>query len=225
MQEKARFTVRVTGERALFTRPDLRTERYTYETITPSSAKGLLEAVYWHPGVTWVIDRIHVLKPIQMQSIVVNEVKVFGSNRDIRAAYAGKDIRPILLTGANRTQRRQTILRDVDYIIECHFETDPMMIDEESQDKADAKVASIFARRLHNGEYHHTPCLGMKEFEAVITPWEGPIPQSCYFGTKEYDMGLMTHHFDYTVNPQKPYYFRCVMRDGIIDVSGSEVIK
>ena len=67
--------VRLWGDYALFSRPEMKVERCSYDVMTPSAARGMLEAIYWHPGMRWVIDKIYVRKPIQFTSIRRNEVK------------------------------------------------------------------------------------------------------------------------------------------------------
>lgn len=67
--------VNVWGDYALFSRPELKVERYSYDIITPSAARGILEAIYWHPGMRWIIDKIYVKNPIQFTSVRRNEVK------------------------------------------------------------------------------------------------------------------------------------------------------
>src|SRR5258705_13676385 len=66
----------VWGERALFTRPEMKVERVSYDVITPSAARGIIEAIYWKPQIRWVIDRLHVLCPIRFTSQRRNEVGV-----------------------------------------------------------------------------------------------------------------------------------------------------
>lgn len=78
--------VNVWGDYALFTRPELKTERYSYDIITPSAARGILEAIYWHPGMRWIIDKIYVKNPIQFTSVRRNEVtsKISKSKMQMR---------------------------------------------------------------------------------------------------------------------------------------------
>ena len=52
--------VKVWGDYALFSRPEMKVERCSYDVMTPSAARGILEAIYWHPGLSWVIDKIYV---------------------------------------------------------------------------------------------------------------------------------------------------------------------
>ena len=59
----------VWGEYACFTRPEMKVERVSYDAMTPSAARGILEAIYWKPAIRWLIDRIHVLKPIRFENL------------------------------------------------------------------------------------------------------------------------------------------------------------
>ena len=49
-------------------------ERVSYDVITPSAARGILDAVHWKPAIRWKIDRLHVLNPIRFENIRRNEV-------------------------------------------------------------------------------------------------------------------------------------------------------
>ena len=76
--------VEVWGDYACFTRPEMKTERVSYDVMTPSAARGLLESIYWHPGLRWVIDCIHVCSPIRFTNIRRNEVKEKISAQNVR---------------------------------------------------------------------------------------------------------------------------------------------
>jgi CRISPR-associated protein Cas5d len=115
--------LRVWGEYACFTRPEMKVERVSYDVITPSAARGILEAIHWKPAIRWVVDRIHVLKPIRFQSIRRNEVghKISASN--VQAAMAARSTEGLhLAVDDDRQQRATTLLRDVDYVVEAHFD-------------------------------------------------------------------------------------------------------
>ena len=115
------FSIEAWGERALFTRPELSVERVTYDVITPSAARGLIESVYWHPGMRYVIDRIHVINPIEFSSVRRNEVKAKANSRSMRRAVQGLEGLPHLYTGQEREQRSSVCLTNVRYVIEAHF--------------------------------------------------------------------------------------------------------
>jgi CRISPR-associated protein Cas5d len=139
--------LRVWGERACFTRPEMKVERMTYDVPTPSAARGILEAIYWKPAIVWRIDRIHVLKPIRFANFRRNEV---GTKASI--ALAGRGMRAGSVAGlgiaadACRAQRATTLLIDVDYVIEAHFE-----LTARADGDAPGKHLDMFTRRARNG--------------------------------------------------------------------------
>ena len=83
--------VEVYGDYAAFNRPELKVERMTYDVITPSAARGILDAILWHPGMRWVVDKIYVLSPIQYSNIRRNEVKSKISARNVRTVMNGME--------------------------------------------------------------------------------------------------------------------------------------
>jgi CRISPR-associated protein Cas5d len=113
----------VSGLRACFTRPEMKVERVSYDVMTPSAARGILEAIHWKPAITWTIDRIHVLKPIRFQSFRRNEVGTKISFDKARRAMRSGDIAGLgLVVEDNRQQRATTLLVNVAYVVEAHFE-------------------------------------------------------------------------------------------------------
>ena len=83
----------VWGEQACFTRPEMKVERVSYDVITPSAARGILDAIHWKPAIRWVVDRIHVLKPIRFESIRRNEVGGKLSPASVsKAMKAGRNV-------------------------------------------------------------------------------------------------------------------------------------
>ena len=117
--------VRLWGDYALFSRPEMKVERCSYDVMTPSAARGMLEAIYWHPGMRWVIDKIYVRKPIQFTSIRRNEVKskVLAGNALTAVNGGGK---PLYISSKEEiVQRASILLRDVEYVVEAHFEMTP----------------------------------------------------------------------------------------------------
>ncbi len=155
--------LRVGGERACFTRPEMKVERVSYDVMTPSAARGILEAIHWKPAIVWVVDRIHVLKPVRFQSFRRNEVgaKIPAENAR-RAMVRGSTAGLGLIVEDVRQQRAMTMLVDVDYVIEAHFD---LTARAEPDDTA-AKHASMFNRRAASGQCFHRPCLGVREFAA-----------------------------------------------------------
>ena len=154
--------VRVWGDLALFSRPEMKVERCSYDVITPSAARGMLEAVYWHPGMKWVIDKIYVRKPIQFTSIRRNEVKSKVLASSVLNVMNGGN-KPLLISCRQEiVQRAAILLKDVDYVIEAHFD----MTDHASDCDNPGKFKDIIMRRLRRGECYHTPYFGCREFSA-----------------------------------------------------------
>src|SRR5207237_524801 len=119
----------------------MKAERVSYDVITPSAARGILEAVHWKPAIVWVVDRIHVLKPIQFRSFRRNEVGAKASASLARSAMNRGDLAGIgLSVQAERQQRATTLLVDVDYLIEAHFE----LTDKAGPEDTQAKHISMF---------------------------------------------------------------------------------
>lgn len=214
------ITIRVWGDYALFTRPEMKVERVSYDVITPSAARGIIEAVYWKPAILWVIDGIHVLKEIQFTNIRRNEVGSKIPTRNVEQAMKGKRKTPLyLLTTEDRQQRASMVLKDVAYIIEAHFE----MTDQAGEEDTPKKHYNIVLRRLRKGQHFHQPYLGTREFPAHVELIEdGNIPPSPLRG--ERDLGWMLYDLDFS-NPKdiRPQFFRAVLRDGILDLTDIEL--
>ena len=106
--------VKVWGDYALFSRPELKVERYSYDVMTPSAARGILEAIYWHPGLRWKIDRIYVNKPIRFTSVRRNEVKSKALASKVFEVYNGAEKPLYISTKQDIVQRASVILTDVE---------------------------------------------------------------------------------------------------------------
>jgi len=208
--------LKVWGERACFTRPEMKVERVSYDVITPSAARGILEAIHWKPAIRWHIDKIHVLKPIRFESIRRNEV---GSK--LSAATVKKHMKSGNTAGLvnhvdqDRQQRAATVLRDVEYVIEAHF----TLTSRADESDNVGKHLDQFNRRARRGQYFHAPCLGVREFpadfELIETDDQMPAPDNALAGEK--DLGWMLHDFDFG-KEVTPHYFRAHMLDGLIEV-------
>lgn len=206
----------VWGERACFTRPELKSERFSYDVMTPSAARGLLEAIHWKPAIRWSVDRIRVLKPIRFESVRRNEV---GSK--VSVASAAKAMKADSVAGVatvveeERQQRASTILRDVAYVIEAHFD----LTARAGADDSVGKHLDIFNRRARKGQCFHAPCLGVREFPAafeLIEP-DDEVPHADSALAGDRDLGLMLHDIDFA-NGSRPRFFRARMHDGVIDI-------
>ena len=205
----------VWGERACFTRPEMKVERVSYDAMTPSAARGILEAIHWKPAVRWVIDRIHVLKPIRFENIRRNEVGAKVSDRHARAAKKAGDLSGLGIdVTAARQQRAMLCLRDVAYGIEAHFE----MTERAGPDDNPGKHREMFLRRAAKGQCFHRPCLGVREFAADFEPVESFPPTALLEPNR--DLGWMLHDIDYA-GGRGSTFFHARMVDGVIDVAAA----
>ncbi len=156
--------VKVWGELACFTRPEFGVERVSYEVMTPSAARGVLEAIFWKPEFRWWVREIEVLKPIRHFSILRNEMNSVQSDRSARSwaenggGYFADD---------DRAQRHTLCLRDVAYVIRADIELKP------HTGEHPAKYRDQFRRRVKRGQCFNQPYLGTREFSAFFGPPEG----------------------------------------------------
>lgn len=212
--------VEVWGDYACFTRPEMKVERVSYDVMTPSAARGLLEAIYWHPGLKWCVDRIHVCAPIRFTNIRRNEVKskVLASN--VRTLMTGGKAKDYINTSDDIQQRAAMVLQDVRYVIEAHFQLVPEKM---APGDNDGKFSDIMRRRLTKGQCYHQPCFGCREFPANFKAWEGEeIP--VIHETR--DLGYMLYDMNYE-DPKNitPMFFRAKLEDGVLDVRDREVLS
>ena len=207
------ISVEVWGDYACFSRPELKTERVSYDVMTPSAARGLLDAIYWHPGMRWVVDRIHVCAPIRFTNIRRNEVKDIISARNAKAAMeSGEEI--YLATSESIQQRAAMVLRDVRYVIDAHFE----MTARATPTDNPGKFQDIMRRRVEKGQFYHQPCFGVREFPAQFKPCE-ELPPCLEELAGEKDLGWMLLDLDYSDRENiTPRFFRAVLRDGVLEV-------
>ena len=212
--------VKVWGEYALFSRPEMKVERCSYDVITPSAARGILEAIYWHPGMKWVIDKIYVQKPVQFTSIRRNEVKSKISSNNVLPVYNGADKRLYISTKSDIVQRASLLLRDVSYVIEAHFEMTEKAVESDNP----GKFKDIIMRRLKRGECYHMPYFGCREFPANFCLCEDEKIETAYSGEK--DLGFMLYDMDFSdLDNIRPMFFRALMKDGVINLRDCEVIR
>ena len=217
------YTIRleVCGPAACFTRPEFKVERVSYECITPSAAAGLLKSIYWHPGMDWEIERIHVLEPVQFATIVRNEVRSKGSAFDMVSCYKKGVLHPGISSTERRTQRSTMYLKHVRYVIEAH----PVQFDDAPPEDTLTKYVEIFKRRAQKGQCFHAGYLGCREFPIqsvhLLAPDE-PIQHNPLVPDKE--LGLMLYGVDYE-KTLKPMFFNAVLKNGVVEVEGKEVYR
>ncbi len=213
--------LRVWGTNACFTRPEMKVERVSYDVMTPSAARGILEAIHWKPAIRWRIEQIDVLKPIRWESVRRNEVGSVMS-----PAASG------LFIEDQRQQRAGLFLRDVDYVIHAHFE----ITERAGPDDTLVKHAEMFRRRAEKGKCFHRPYLGCREFAANFTliavgeqtPEPAKKTADLGFG-KPRDLGYMLHDVVHDNSQDKngvhfcnencrAHFFPATLENGILKV-------
>lgn len=213
------IVIRVRGDYALFTRPEMKVERVSYDVMTPSAARGLIEAIYWKPAIRWVIDKIHVLNEIKFTNIRRNEVSNKISTSTATQIMKGAK-KPFYLSATDdRQQRAAMVLKNVDYVIEAHFEMTAEAGDEDTVEKH----YNIALRRLRKGQHYHAPYLGTREFGAKVELLEnGNRPTSALNGVQ--NLGWILYDLDFS-DPKdiRPKFFNAIMQDGVIDLHGIEL--
>lgn len=225
----------VWGDYASFNRPEMKVERVSYEVMTPSAARGILEAIYWKPQIRWVIDRIRVLAPIRFTHVRRNEVDCRIPARNVEVAMAGRTSSLGIAIEEHRQQRAAMILRDVRYGIEAHLDVlEPAGPDMNPQDHPEAKHLASFKRRAGKGQYFHHPYFGCREFPAhyrLIEDEEKFPPCPAELGG-ERNLGYLLWDVFFEEDPEgpvvessrgrrlraNPRFFTARMRDGLIEI-------
>jgi len=217
------ITIRVSGDYALFTRPEMKVERVSYDVITPSAARGIIEAVYWKPAIRWVIDKIHVLNEIEFTNIRRNEVSEKASESEARRRMNGTTSEPMFLVATDiRQQRAALVLKNVDYVIEAHFELVP---EKAGAEDTVEKHYNIVLRRLRKGQYFSPPCLGTREFGAKVELIEdGAIPSSPLSGIR--DLGWILYDLDFADTQNiTPQFFKATLNNGVLDLTDLKMAR
>ena len=231
--------LKIWGDYALFTRPEMKVERVSYEVITPSAARNILSAIYWKPQIKWVVDCIHVLKPIQFMSVRRNEVASRAVTPTAAVMQGGETARLGLNVEDDRQQRASLVLRDVAYVIEAHFDVLERTLEsggtEMPEEVCAAKHISMFNRRAARGQAFHQPYFGCREFPAhfALLPDGEPIPP-CELPPeqRDKDFGWMLHDIVYIEDKKgkiiesnkgrrltaEPRFFHAVAKNGVIHV-------
>lgn len=217
------FRLKIWGRNACFTRPEMKVERVSYDVMTPSAARGVLEAILWKPAIRWKVTQIDVLKPIKWESVRRNEV---GSVMSPRSACLYVD------EPKTRQQRAGLFLRDAAYTIHAFFELTGKATPEDTI----VKFQEMFLRRAEKGQCFHRPYLGCREFSAdfeIFTngkPLPEPIPVSQDLGWMLYDIchdNSTDKNGDHFCNEGcRPHFFRASMESGRMQIpsqSGEEV--
>lgn len=204
------------GDYACFTRPEMKVERVSYDVMTPSAARGILEAIHWKPAIRWVVDEIWVMNPIAYSNIRRNEVSSVVQKGEVNSRIKSTEIsgfaKPLYQDAqAARQQRATLMLKDVAYIIYAHFE----MTNKAGPGDSEEKHYAIFRRRAGKGQCYHNPYFGCREFPVHFelldqAPSEKPIEE-------DRDLGWMLYDIDFK-NQMNPVFFRAHMHNGVIRV-------
>jgi CRISPR-associated protein Cas5d len=206
------FRLRVWGDLACFTRPEMKVERVSYPVMTPSSARGVLEAILWKPEITWRVERIDRLKPPRFVQVRRNEVALKASiDRD---AILVQDV---------RQQRAALMLRDVAYVIHARL----ALTDKAGPEDPLAKYVAMFDRRARAGQCFQRPCLGCRElaadFRLLAEGEPDPIPDAEAAGDE--DLGWVFHHLDRRTRPTVPRFFHARVEAGRMTVPAPESLE
>ena len=209
----------IEGDYALFSRPEMKVERVSYDVPTPSALTGLISNIYWHPGVKYIIDTIHVLRPVQFVNIRRNEVSEKLLPSAVKKQMDGLADDISIYTKECISQRASLLLENVLYGVEAHFE----LTDEKDEEQTPEKCYNILLRRLRKGQHFAQPCLGCREFPARVTLTD-EIPQSPITG--DVDLGYMLYDLQYkkdkdgkSLDSAEPRFYRPHMVNGVIDVA------
>lgn len=213
--------VRVWGDYACFTRPEMKVERVSYDMMTPSAARGIIEAIYWKPAIKWTIDKIHVIKPIEFTNIRRNEVSEVLKLGNVKKAMDKGEPLCIVAT-ENRHQRAALILKNVEYVIEAHFE---LNLEKAGATDTVEKHYNIAIRRLRQGQYFHHPFFGTREFGASFELIEDDQAIPISELRNELDLGYILNDMNFTINEENtkqsvnPSFIRAKLVDGILDLT------
>lgn len=222
MSDRHAVAVKVAGPWACFTRPEMKVERVSYPVMTPSAARGVLEAILWKPEFRWVVRRILVLAPVRFQAVRRNEIQdkipVVTVKKWMKDPAAFKPYYADLAgraDGGHRTQRNTVALRDVAYVIEASVhlprpsETDPPV-----------KFREMFDRRVEKGQCYHRPYLGCREFTADFEP----APADAKPINETFSIGRMLYDIVYSPSGNRPVFFEARLDRGVLDCDPDRVL-
>ncbi|HID38139.1 MAG TPA: type I-C CRISPR-associated protein Cas5 [Calditrichaeota bacterium] len=212
-QENTMIRLKVWGDLACFTRPEMKVERVSYDVMTPSAARGILEAIFWKPQMRWIIREIEVLNSIEWTNIRRNEVSKkipISGGTGVNAAIKKGSGKLGIYIEAERQQRAGLLLKNVAYIIHADIRLT------NKAGKADSliKYQEMFKRRVNKGQCFHTPYFGCREFPANFSAPDGtetPLATTTEFG-------WMLHDMDYSGKDPVAQFFKANMENGRIRI-------
>ncbi len=214
--------IRVRGDYAVFSRPEAKVERFSYEVPTPSAARGILDAILWKPQMRWVVQCIEVLKPVRFANLKRNELQKKVSPVAIKKWIKDPQTFQPQVAGAgvktDATPRATQALRDVDYVIEAR----PLVYHPNRTDTPEKYIA-MFTRRVEKGQCFHQPALGCREFPADVTLAEGsemPIAESR-------ELGVMLYDIIFTPGGKRneAVFFEAKLENGVVECRPEMVLK
>lgn len=212
------LSIRASGPLACFTRPEFKAERVSYPVITPSAARGILDAILWKPAIRWRVERIKVLAPIAFTTFRRNEVATVAPMPPRSVIESGGEYGALVVE--DRRQQRNTVaLREVDYIIEATIEMTPRA----GADDNLVKFVEMFRRRVEKGQHFHQPYFGCREFIADVAPAPPADDGDAQPVDDTRDLGLMLWDIDFQTdrkgNPEnRPLFFSAKLDRGIVEV-------
>lgn len=218
MEKSRPFRLKVSGVNACFTRPEMKVERVSYDVMTPSSARGIFEAILWKPAIIWKILQIEVLNPVRWESVRRNEVGAVISAGTVKTAMSRGRGNLGLYVEKERQQRAGLFLRDVAYVVHAEF----TMTSQAGPEDNVTKFEQMFIRRASSGQCFHRPYFGCREFpvdfEFLPREVEGPEPID-----ESRDLGWMLYDMDFSGKEPMPQFFHARMEKGCIDLRNVEV--
>ena len=209
-QTRRPLEVKLWGDYACFTRPEMKVERVSYPVMTPSAARGALEAIFWKPEFTWTIQEIQVLRPIEYVSILRNEINHRQSQR-AADGWARQGGGYNASNPRSRAQRHTLALRNVAYLVRANPVLKPGVQDDI------AKYRDQFRRRVAAGRCFTMPYLGCREFAAYFAP---PSADDAPIDRTE-DLGLILLDIDYEkehTGHGTPQFFHATLESGTLRV-------
>ena len=212
------ISIRFWGDYACFTRPEMKVERVSYDVMTPSAARGILEAILWKPAIAWRILQIDVLKPVQWESVRRNEVGCVVPAGSVKTAMKRGHGDLGIFVEEHRQQRAGLFLRDVAYVIHAEF----AMTEQAGTEDNVTKFEQMFIRRASNGQCFHRPYFGCREFPVDFTfiPKDAETPPAI---EETRDLGWMLYDMDYSGEETMPQFFHAQLTNGSIDLRTAEV--
>ena len=212
--------VKVSGQFACWTRPENKVERVSYECMTPSAARNILDAICWRPEMRWVITKIWILKPIVFQALRRNEVQSKASTKDIARWMKEPATFKPMVAGAGSdevTQRNTLALRDVSYVIEAF----PHVF-KPTEENQPTKYMAMLNRRVEKGQCFHRPALGCREFAADFAPVS---PSDKPLDTLNEPLGKMLYDIVFRPDANRAVFFDASIQNGVLHTHPDQAIK